>query len=78
MPARLAGGSTMADWTPKTGRGLYRWAIERDESTGLAVVRYLRQWGKLRGYPRSIVDWDAAQVAAGHAEAMRAIGEHQG
>jgi hypothetical protein len=63
------------DWTPTTGRALYRWAVEREDATGLGVVRYLRRWGKLRGYPASMVAWDAGQVAAGHAEAMRAIGE---
>ncbi len=69
------GGVAMGDWVPRTGGGLYRWAIEQEDRTGLAVIRYLRRWGKRAGYPPNIVDWDAGQVAAGHSEAMRAIGE---
>lgn len=68
----------MADWKPTTGAGLYRWAIEQEDATGLGVRRYLRRWGRRRGWPENIIRWDHHQVEAGLAEARRAIAEYLG
>ena len=51
------------DWdgTPRTGKGLYRWACDRKAMPRVNAI------GKSFGYPKLVSDWEPGQVAAAYA-----------
>ncbi len=58
---------------PRTGKALFGWLKDQEKEQGAGLLRYTSQWGKLRGYPDRMIDWDAEQVALAHAEACRRL-----
>ena len=58
---------------PRTGRALFAWAKEQEKIHGAGLVKHLNDHAKGLGYAGRMVDFDAEQVAAIYAEALRAI-----
>jgi hypothetical protein len=59
------------------GRELYNWARDEGKRTGLDLVKYLNNWGKLQEYPARMIDWDAGQAQLGRKEAERKLSSLQ-
>jgi hypothetical protein len=61
---------------PRTGKALFRWAMQMQEKTDHAVLKFLNGYGKSEGFSSDrIVDWTADEVARGYAEAGRKLKE---
>lgn len=62
------------DGPPRSGKALYAWAKEQEQRHEVGLIKHLNDWSKLREFPSRMIDWDAEQVALGHAEAVRKLG----
>lgn len=62
---------------PKTGKALFAHLVEHGKANKIDLVKSIQEWGLRAGFPARLVDWDSAQVAEGHAEAQRMLGEHE-
>ena len=67
-PPRSSNGSA-----PRSGKALFAWTKEQEQRHDVALLKYLNNWAKLQEFPARMLDWDADQVAQGHAEAMRKL-----
>jgi hypothetical protein len=77
FPARPPGGDPGqggAGNAPRSGRALFAWVKQKEDEHGVALLKYLNQWGKLQDLPGRMVDWDALQVKLAYDEACRKLG----
>jgi hypothetical protein len=58
---------------PRTGKALFAWTKDQEQRYEVGLLKYLNSWAKLQEFPARMVDWDGAQVASAHAEAMRKL-----
>lgn len=58
---------------PRSGRALFAWVKDQEQRHEVGLLQYLNKWGKLQDFPGRMVDWDADQVAAAHAEALKKV-----
>lgn len=63
---------------PRSGKGLFAWTKDQEQRYEVGLLKYLQSWGKLREFPNRMVDWDDAQVAEAHAEALRKLASVNG
>lgn len=71
-PERPRNGHAGGD-TPRSGRSLFAWVKDQEQRHEVSLLKYLNNWGKLHEFPGRMIDWDADQVLAAHAEAMRKL-----
>lgn len=67
------GGQNGNGGPPKSGKALFAWIKERDEKFGVELLRTISDWGKDRGYPARMVQWEGEQVDHAHSEAQRLL-----
>jgi len=67
-PAARSNGSP-----PRSGKALFAWTKEQEQRHEVGLLKYLNGWAKLQEFPGRMIDWDAEQVAAAYAEAIRKI-----
>jgi hypothetical protein len=58
---------------PESGRALFAWTKEQEQRHGVGLLKYLNGWARLQDFPGRMLEWDAGQVAQGHAEATRKL-----
>ena len=66
-----------APLAPRTGRALFAWTKDQDDKFEYGLLKHLNAWAKSQDFPARMVDWDAEQVCAGHAEARRRLRGHK-
>jgi hypothetical protein len=76
-PSPNGQGAANGGSVPRSGKGLFAWVKEMEQKHEVGLLKYLNGWAKLQEFPGRMVDWDADQVAAGHAEACRKLKEVQ-
>lgn len=61
------------DGPPRTGKALYAWTKDQEQTYEVGLLKYLNQWAKLNDLPGRMVDWDAGQVQLAFQEASRKL-----
>jgi hypothetical protein len=60
---------------PRTGGALFAFCKEQGQKANVKLLDAVIAWGKERGHPDRIVDWDDSQVSHGHSQAIHFL-EH--
>jgi len=63
---------------PRTGKAMFAWVREQEQKYEIDLLRFLNGWAKLQEFPSRMVDWDANQTQAAHAEACKKLKSHVG
>ena len=70
---RSNGQASAGSGIPRTGKALFAWTKDQEQRYEVGLLKYLNSWAKLQEFPNRMVDWDAEQVALGHAEGCRKL-----
>lgn len=69
------GGTSHGHGMPRSGKGLFAWAKEKEQHTGVALIKHINGFAKSQGFPGRMVDFDEDQVQACYEEALRQLSD---
>lgn len=72
------GGGNYSGRAPQSGKALFAWSKDQGDKTGRDVIAVVNDFGKLRGWPARMIQWDEAQVAEAYTEASSFLAHANG
>lgn len=65
------GGGDRRDDVPRTGKALYAWAKDHEETGTSGLIKAITNWGKQQGLGYKFQEWSRAEVGDAHTFACR-------
>jgi hypothetical protein len=70
---QAARGGSERQGAPQTGKALFAWIKQQDESHGLGLFKSVSEWASRHEFPERMVQWNNEQVHRAYAEAQALI-----